>query len=116
MDKNEAFKEFLNKFKDEETEGLIESLSDGFEVLFEAEEWAQKAHAKKGKMHELLGVPEDEKITDHFKNGKSLAEKLLNALNGDKKKASSMLAFAANADASNNVLDAALHHIKKMED
>ena len=115
MDKNSVFKDFLETFKKEETEALVESLTDGFEAIFESEKFAQKADAKKGKMHKLLGIPEDEKVTDHFKSGKALAEKLLKAVDGDHKKAAGMLAFAANVDKTNNVLDAALKHLKKMD-
>ena len=86
------------------------------EILNEAEKWAQDVDVKKGKMHRLLNVPSDKKIIDVYKSGKKLAQDLLNAVNGDKKKASSMLAFAANVDPTNNVLDTALHAIKTLGD
>lgn len=85
------------------------------ELMGEAKKkWAQDVNVKKGKMHRLLNVPADKKIIDVYTDGKKLAQDLLNALNGDKNKAASMLAFAANVDARNNILDTALHAIKNL--
>lgn len=83
-------------------------------VLDEGEKWVGKVKPKRGKMHELLNIPEDKTISSKYKSGASLAKALLKALNGDEKKASSMLAFAANADKTDNVLDSALHYMKKL--
>jgi hypothetical protein len=58
--------------------------------------WVPK-NLKKGKMHQLLGIKEDEKVEDHFKSGEILAKALLKAVNGDQKKANGMLAIPANA-------------------
>ncbi len=84
-------------------------------IMSEAKKkWAQDVDVKKGKMHRLLNVSADKKIIDVYKSGKQLAQDLLNAVNGDKKKASSMLAFAANVDSRNNVLDTALQAIENL--
>lgn len=80
----------------------------------EGEKWAQDVNVKKGKMRKLLKVPADEKLTDVYTSGHKLAKDLLKAVNGDKKEASSMLAYAANVDSKNNILDRALHAIKSL--
>jgi|LakMenEpi03Aug12_release.lakeMendotaPanAssembly.Ray.scaffolds.fasta_scaffold59127_3 hypothetical protein len=81
--------------------------------------------AEKGLMHRLLKIPADKKITDVYKSGEELAKDLLTAVKKSKivpskdirKKATSMLAFAANwpNDGSNSVMDKALRSIKDME-
>jgi hypothetical protein len=78
--------------------------------------WVGKVKPKRGKMHELLNIPEDKTISSKYKSGAALAKALVRALNGDEKKASSMLAFAANADSAENVLDSALSYMKKIGD
>jgi hypothetical protein len=77
-------------------------------------QWAQSVNVKKGKMRKLLKIPADQKVTDVYTSGEKLAKDLLKAVNGNKKEASSMLAFSANVDPENNVLDKALHAIKKL--
>lgn len=82
--------------------------------------------AQKGLMHKLLEIPQGEKISDRYKSGKKLAADLINALKKSKvvpqdqvrKKASSMLAFAANwpSDGPNSVLDKALRSIKNLSE
>ena len=69
---------------------------------------------KEGEMHKLLGIDPDDTIIDKYSSGKKLAADLLKAVNGDKKKAASMLAYAANIDSNNNVLDDALAAIKEL--
>lgn len=81
--------------------------------------------AEKGLMHRLLKIPQDKKIDQVYKSGSELAEDLLKALKADKKvpskdirrKATSMLAFAANwpSDGKNSVVDKALEAIKNIE-
>jgi len=80
------------------------------------DKWVQKVKPKRGKMHDLLNIPEDKTISSKYKSGEALAKALIRALNGDEKKASSMLAFAANADSAENVLDSALSYMKKIGD
>lgn len=80
----------------------------------EGEKWSQDVNIKKGKMRKLLKVPADQKLTDVYASGHKLAKALLKAVNGNKKEASSMLAYAANIDSDNNVLDRALHAIKNL--
>lgn len=80
------------------------------------DKWTKDIKPKRGKMHKLLNIPADETISSKYKSGASLAKALIRALNGDEKKASSMLAFAANADSAENVLDDALHYMKKIGD
>lgn len=84
-----------------------------------------ESKAKKGLMHRLLNIPDDKKIDDVYKSGKELAEDLLKAVKKSKmvpqkdirRKATSMLAFAANwpSSKSENVLDKALSAIKNIE-
>ena len=94
----------MSKFND-----LYESI-----VMSDAEKWAQKVNVKTGRMHDLLNIPPNKKIIDVYKSGTTLAKDLLKAVNGNKKQASSMLAFAANVDKRNNILDMALKAIKKL--
>lgn len=84
------------------------------EYLIEKEKWAQDVNVEKGKMKSLLGLKPDEKVTDKYSSGEQLAKDLVKALNGDQKKAAGMLAFAANVDKTNNVLDSALKYLKNM--
>ena len=50
---------------------------------------------KRGKMHELLNIPDSKDISDKYTSGEALAKALIKAT-GDRAKASRMLAFAAN--------------------
>jgi hypothetical protein len=82
--------------------------------------------AEKGLMHKLLNINPDEKITSKYTSGKKLASDLVAALKkyktvpaGDvKKKAASMLAYAANwpSDGPNSVLDKALRSVKSINE
>jgi hypothetical protein len=84
-----------------------------------------EAKAEKGLMHKLLDLKPEEKIIDKYKSGEELAHDLLTAVKKSKmvaqkdirRKATSMLAFAANwpSDGKNSVLDKALKAIKKLE-
>jgi len=84
-----------------------------------------EAKVAKGLMHQLLGIPDSEKISTKYKSGEDLARDLLNAIKKKKivpakdvrKKATSMLAFAANwpSEGKNTVIDRALSAIKKIE-
>lgn len=67
---------------------------------------------KKGKMHKLLGVPDDKEITDEYTSGEKLAKDLVKALGGDQQEAAGMLAYAANINPANNVFDDALSALK----
>ena len=95
-------------------------------MLFEAfTEDLNEAKAEKGLMHKLLEIPADKKIEDVYTSGKKLAEDLLKAVKNSKivpvkdvrRKATSMLAFAANwpSDGKNSILDKALKSIKTTE-
>jgi hypothetical protein len=115
VNREEKFKSFLGKLKTEENTALIEAAEKGFDALLEANKFVQAAKPKKGKMHELLGIPQDEEVKDHFKSGKALAIKLLAAVDGDKKKASSMLAIPANANPSHDIFDEARTYLKNSD-
>lgn len=81
--------------------------------------------AEKGLMHKILEIPEDKKISDVYKSGEELATDMLKAVKKKKlvptkdirRKATSMLAFAANwpSEGKNTVIDKALKAIKKIE-
>jgi hypothetical protein len=89
------FEQFIN-----EQESVDERLSD--------------VKVEKGKMHKLLGLKDDEKITDVYTSGEELAKDLVKALKGDQKEAAGMLAYAANIDSQSNVLDDALSVLKEI--
>jgi hypothetical protein len=95
-------------------------------MLFESfVENVNEAKAEKGLMHKMLSIPADKKISDVYKSGPELAEDLLKAVKNSKKvplkevrkKATSMLAFAANwpGEGKNTVIDKALKAIKDIE-
>lgn len=87
---------------------------NGFIIEKKAEDekvWSKDVEIKKGKMHKLLNIPEDKKITDIYTSGVELAKDLLKAVSGDKKKAAGMLAFPANLSKENDVFDVALRHL-----
>lgn len=86
---------------------------DYLKAILNEEKWAQGVDVEKGKMHRLLNVPPDKKITDVYTDGKKLATDLVKAT-GSQKEAASMLAFAANVDKQNNVLDSALAYMKEI--
>lgn len=69
---------------------------------------------KKGKMHKILGIPEDKEIEDVYKSGSKLAKDLVNKVG--KKKASSMINFAANINSSNNIFDDAQKSLENIEE
>ncbi len=97
--------------------GILMELQQIIDIkLNESEKWAQDVKPKRGKMHDLLNIPDGKQISQVYTSGETLAKALVRALNGDEKKASSMLAFAANVDKTNNVLDSALHYMKKIGD
>ena len=80
--------------------------------------------AEKGLLHKLLNVPDADKISSKYSSGKKLADDLVNALATSKivprkdikKKAASMLAFAANwpSDGKNSVMDKALRAVRNI--
>lgn len=72
-----------------------------------------RVHIKPGKMHQLLNIPENERIEDHFNNGKHLAMTLVKALGGDQRKAAGMLAWVANIQRGHNIFDQALSALKE---
>lgn len=72
------------------------------------------AKVKEGKMHKLLKLPKDMKVSVAYTSGKKLAEDLLKAT-GDKDEAMKMLVFAANIDKEDNVFDRAVRALKKMD-
>jgi hypothetical protein len=74
-----------------------------------------KVKAKPGKMHKLLGVPEDKTILDAYKSPKKLIADLMKATKDDYKKVKGMLAFAANISKEKNLFDDALRLIGPMK-
>ena len=72
------------------------------------------AKIKKGSMHKVLGIPEDEDIEDYFKSGIKLAKTLIKKVG--RKRAAGMINYAANINSTYNVFDdaqTALSKIKK---
>lgn len=83
-------------------------------VMNEAKKTVSKVGIRKGKMHQVLGIPSGEKIEDHYKTGLSLAKALVKALKGDQQKAAGMLAWAANIRKEGDIFDNALAALKKI--
>jgi hypothetical protein len=93
---------------------ILQASNNFHEVGESVDERLSDVKVEKGKMHKLLGLKDDEKVTDVYKNGEDLAKDLVKALKGDQKEAAGMLAYAANIDSQNNVLDDALAALKDM--
>lgn len=66
-----------------------------------------------GRMHDVLGIPEDEKVSDVYKSGESLA-KDLEAQVG-REDAMKMLVFAGNMNKGDDVFDKAREYLKKQD-
>ena len=93
---------------------ILQASNNYHEVGESVDERLSDVKVEKGKMHKLLGLKDDEKVTDVYKSGEDLAKDLVKALKGDQKEAAGMLAYAANIDSQNNVLDDALAALKDM--
>jgi ribosomal protein L24 len=89
---------------------LITKLSD----FKEKKTITANAKPKKGKMHQELGIPEDKEISDVYTSGKKLAEDLVKKVG--KKKATGMLAFAANIHKGKDLFDTALKAVHLIEE
>ena len=87
---------------------------EAYQQILETDQWVAGVHPKKGKMHQLLGIPDDKEISDVYSSGKSLAQALIKATS-DKGKAAHMLAFAANVSSRHDIFDDALSAIKDLE-
>lgn len=97
------------------SENYILQASHNYHELGESlDERLSDVEVEKGKMHKLLGLKDDEKITDVYTSGEKLAKDLVKALKGDQKEAAGMLAYAANISSVENVLDDALSALKDM--
>lgn len=103
----------------------LNSFSNFIQDLNESKKSIDTSGVKKGLMHELLGIPEGEKIADVYKSGKKLAEDLVAALRKKEivpekdiqAKAAQMLVFAGNwpkTDSKNSVFDVAARHVKNL--
>lgn len=75
---------------------------------------SKEVKPKKNKMHSILGIDKDKKISDVYTSGKKLAQALVDKVG--KKKAASMLAFAANINKDENVYDKALRAIDTIKE
>lgn len=75
--------------------------------------WSSGVKPRKDKMHILLGIPEDKKISDVYTSGKKLAEDLVAKVG--KKKAAQMINFAANISSREDIFDKAQRALSKIE-
>lgn len=92
----------------------IAGLSEENIYLDEAK-WAKNVEAKKGKMHDLLGIPKDKTISSKYTSGAKLAQDLLKKV-GDEKKVAGMLAYAANINSKEDVFDRALAYLNENQE
>ena len=103
----------------------ISEYSEFVGIINEAKKSIDTSGVRKNRMHELLQIPEGEKISSVYKSGKKLAEDLVHALEQKdvvpkkdiQAKAAQMLAFAGNwpkTDAKNSVFDVAARHVKSL--
>lgn len=93
--------------------------------LNEGKKGIDNSGVRKNRMHDLLQIPEGEKISSVYKSGRKLAEDLVAALKKEKDvpekdvraKAAQMLLFAGNwpkTDPKNSVFDVAARHVKNL--
>lgn len=82
--------------------------------LVREQEWSQDVDVERGKMHDLLDIPQDQDIEDEYDDGQELADDLVDAT-GDEQEASGMIAFAANINDEDNIYDDALDAIKNTD-
>ena len=103
----------------------LSSYGDFVQDLNESKKDIDTSGIRKNQMHELLDIPEDEKISDVYKSGRKLAEDLVHALEMKdivpkkdiQAKAAQMLAFAGNwpkTDSRNSIFDVAARHVKSL--
>jgi len=85
-----------------------------FEEFLNEEQWAKGVTVKKGKMHDILGIPEDKTVTDIYKDPKKLARDLVKK--SSKKEANSMLAYPANLGKPGNIFAQAREELKNIEE
>lgn len=99
------FAEFINEkyIVKEEIAKPVENTEEISEKKKDEDYWVKDSKPEKGKMHKLLGIPEDEKISDHYTSSEKLAKDLLKAT-GDEAEASRMLGFAGFANKDNPAL------------
>lgn len=101
--------EILNEIRATEIEGPCRAGMKKLSLMeAKKNKTLSKIKVKPGKMHKLLGVPEDKKVTDVYKSPKKLVNDLMKATDDDYKKVKGMLAFAANIDKKHNIFDDAL--------
>ncbi len=85
-----------------------------FQKLYESVmEGLSNIDVTKGRMHKVLGIPEDKEIKDVYKSGKKLAKDLVNKVG--LKKAQGMLAFVANINKEDDIFDVALRNLPTNE-
>lgn len=93
---------------------MITKISE-FKLVLEGNKLiSDTAKPKKGKMHKVLGIPEDKEIHDVYTSGKKLASALIAKVG--KKKAQGMLAFAANINSAHDIFDKALSALKSIDE
>lgn len=80
----------------------------------EQEKWAQDVDVEEGKMHDILGIPQDEDIEDNYDSGEQLAQDLVDAVGKDE--TSSMINFAANISDEQNIYDDAQDALEDIEE
>jgi len=94
--------------------GLTESQKRSLAKLILENEELSDVDVEEGKMHDLLGVPQDQNISDEYDDGEQLARDLVDAT-GDEAEASSMISYAANIDSEDNIFDDALDAIDSID-
>lgn len=115
FDMTELSKEDQDKINLLLNQPRLEKMFNYSKSLFESKKLiSDTAKPKKNKMHSILGIDKDKKISDIYTSGKKLAEDLVKKVG--KKKTSSMLAFVANINKEENIYDKALRALDKIEE
>jgi hypothetical protein len=93
---------------------IEKSIRRGVRKALHEQEDLSDVDAEEGKMHDLLGVPQDQDISDEYDSGEQLARDLVDATE-DEKEASGMIAYAANINSEENIFDDALDAIGEID-
>jgi hypothetical protein len=107
--------EIMDDFNLEELRTMLsKSLHSGKNNIQEKQLISASAKPKHGKMHQVLGIPEDKEIKDVYTSGRKLAEDLVAKVG--RKEAFSMLAFVANINKEEDIYDVALRAVKNVNE
>lgn len=91
---------------------LRKIIKEEIKNIIKEKKWTKNIDIEKGKMHKVLGIDLDKKISSKYTSGKKLAQDLINAVG--RKKAAGMINFSANINSDENIFDKAQKALNKI--